>query len=82
MGKVAVVIKVFPEDMGAFESIKEAIKDGIKPDKIGEEELAFGAKAIKVTVVVEDEAGSGGVEEKIKEIKGVSEVQVESVGRL
>jgi translation elongation factor aEF-1 beta len=82
MGKVAIVIRIFPEDMETFEDLKKAIKDSMNPVRMDEEELAFGAKAIRITIIGEDEAGSDWVEEKLKGIKGVSEVQVEGVGRL
>jgi len=47
MGKVAALMKVFPEDMGKFESIKQAIQEQIKPASIVEEPVAFGFKALK-----------------------------------
>jgi elongation factor 1-beta len=80
MGKVALTLRVFPEDMGFFQEIKEEIWKELAPAKISEEELAFGMKALKVLVILDDKSGgSEAVEEKIRGIRGVSEVQVESV---
>jgi len=81
MGEVAVVAKVFPDSMEVFGKLKESIKKSVKPFRIEEEEIAFGMKALKVTVVVKD-AGGEDVEGKLKRIKGVSEVQIEEVGRI
>ena len=82
MGRVVALIKVFPESMEVFEELKENIRREINPARIDEEPVAFGFKALKVTVVMADEAGSGDIEEKIKKIKGASEVEVVDVGRI
>ncbi|MEM3555409.1 MAG: elongation factor 1-beta [Candidatus Micrarchaeia archaeon] len=81
MGEVAVVAKVFPDSMEVFDELKENIKKKVNPYKLEEEEIAFGMKALRVTVIVKD-AGGEDVEEKLKSLKGVSEVQIEEVGRI
>ncbi len=83
MGEVAVVFKIYPEDMSQFERIKSDIAAKIKPRMIGEQPVAFGLVAIIVTVVVPD--GSGGsekIEEDLRNISGVSNVEVDSMDRL
>ena len=78
MGNVSVIAKIYPEDPSQIEEIKKEI------GKIGKlmdakiEEIGFGAKALKVMIMVPDSEG-GDMEEKIKTIKGVSQVQVEDV---
>ncbi|MFH1285612.1 MAG: elongation factor 1-beta [Candidatus Micrarchaeota archaeon] len=79
MGKVMTIIKVFPEDMEKFEQIKEEIRKKFNPKDMKEEPVAFGFKILKVGIVSEDKEGSGNVEEELKKISGVSEVQVEDV---
>ncbi len=82
MGRVIALIKVFPESMEVFEELKENIRKEVNPARIDEEPVAFGFKALKVTVVMDDESGSGDIEEKIKKIKGASEVEVVDIGRI
>ena len=80
MGKVAALMKVFPEDMEKFEAIKAAIQEKIKPARIDEEPIAFGFKALKVTIVREDKEGMGDIEEQVKAIPGVSQAEITDVG--
>ncbi len=82
MGKVVVVMRVMPEDPDKFEAMKARVKETVKAEKIEEEPIAFGLKALKVTVVTSDEEGSGPIEEKIRSIPGVSDVQVVDLGLL
>jgi translation elongation factor EF-1beta len=79
MGKVAVIVKVFPESMEVFGEVKGTIEKEFKPYDIKEEEVAFGLKALKLTFLMDDKQGSGGIEEKLMKVKGVSEAQVEEV---
>jgi translation elongation factor EF-1beta len=76
VSKVGVVFKVFAEE-GKLDSVMEAIK-GMKPQDLRKEELAFGISVAKVLFVFDDsETGSSKIEEKLKGINGVSEVDVE-----
>jgi len=83
MGEVVAVIKVMPESPDAFDGVKAEVEKSVKAEKIEEEPIAFGLKALKVTVVVkDDEGGTEAIEEKLKQIQGVSDVQVVDLGRL
>jgi translation elongation factor aEF-1 beta len=73
-------MKVFPEDMDKFEQIKAAIQEKIKPARIEEEPVAFGFKALKVTIVRDDKEGMGDVEEVVRAIPGVSQAEITDVG--
>lgn len=79
MGKVAVIVKVFPESIDVFGEVRSSIEKDFKPHRIQEEEVAFGLKALKLTFLMDDKEGSGGIEEKLMKVKGVSEAQVEEV---
>ncbi|MCX6775374.1 MAG: elongation factor 1-beta [Candidatus Micrarchaeota archaeon] len=79
MGSVAVVAKVFPESPESLEKVKNSIQKEINPYKLDEEEVAFGMKALRVTIIVKDSGGGSDIEEKLKRIAGVSEVQIEEV---
>ncbi len=80
MGKVAMNIKVMPENPEVnVEKIGEEIKQKLEVKDLKIEPIAFGLKALKVLVIVEDSEGSEKVENTIKGIEGVGEVEVESV---
>ncbi|WGI16790.1 elongation factor 1-beta [Methanonatronarchaeum sp. AMET-Sl] len=87
MGDVAAKIKVMPKspeiDLNELEeSIKKVITMG-EVKKVERENVAFGLKALMVTVVVPDEEGGTEViEEKLSEIGDIESVRVEGVNRL
>jgi len=82
MAEVAITFKVFPESVEAFDSVKAAIQK-MAPKGVGEEPIAFGLKAVRVTFVVDDESGgSDALEAKLQALEGVSQIETVSVGRL
>jgi len=76
MAKVGVVFKVYPEN-GEEEKVSKRIAEALKPNGIQLEDIAFGIKVIKVLFIHEDTEGSSAYEEKLKNIEGVKEVEVE-----
>lgn len=84
MGEIAVVLKLMPEspetDLGA---IKDSVSDNIDAEDMGEEEVAFGLTAVKVSVIVEDaEGGTDELEQTLAGIEGVQSVETEDVQKL
>ncbi|MDN5358832.1 MAG: elongation factor 1-beta [Candidatus Diapherotrites archaeon] len=82
MGTVLAVFRVMPEDMAYFEEIKEKIKEaipeGVELHEIREEPIAFGLKALKVGVTMEDTGGIlDKVEEALSKIPHVESVNLE-----
>ena len=78
MGNVAVTFKILPASPGAdLEKMKKEIgkKMEIRDSKI--EPLAFGLNALRILIVVPDKE-LGDIENKIRSVEGVSEVEVES----
>ncbi|MDE1827928.1 MAG: hypothetical protein KGH65_02090 [Candidatus Micrarchaeota archaeon] len=75
MGKVAVLFKVYAED-GMESEAKKNISEQLKPTAMQEEEIAFGIKILKVMFVYEDEQGSSKLEEQLRKVHGVREVEV------
>ncbi|MDE1869931.1 MAG: hypothetical protein KGH71_03025 [Candidatus Micrarchaeota archaeon] len=75
MGKVAVLFKVYTEE-GQQEAVASRIKEELKPNGIAMEEIGFGIKIIKVQFVYEDEQGSTKLEEGLRKVQGVNEVEV------
>jgi len=79
MGMVALELKIMPESPEVdLEKIKAEISKKIKIQDSKIEPIAFGLKSLKILVVVPDKE-TGDIEGKIREIKGVSEVETESV---
>ncbi len=80
---VAVDIKVFLDDHSKLEEIKKEISKITKVQRFWEEEIAFGAKALKAVLLMSDkEGGLDTLEDKIKNIAGVSEIEVENITRV
>jgi translation elongation factor EF-1beta len=74
MGKVATLFKVYAEDA---DSVFPRIKKDTSPTSIQMEEIGFGIKVIKVMYVHEDSEGSTQLEEKLRKVEGVKDVEVE-----
>lgn len=85
MGKVAVTLKVMlsSPEVSAEEIAKKISNMKIEDMEIKEtniEDVAFGLKAVKVLIVIPDEKGEvlNKVESEIRNVDGVSEVEVEN----
>lgn len=89
MARVAVLLKVFPEDISVnFEDLVNRIKESLPPGYTLElwdtEPIAFGLSALRVLVTMPEnvEGGTEQLEEIISSIPGVSQVEVVLVQRL
>ncbi len=84
MGKISCVYKIMPEDAETdLETIKKDIKEAIDVQDIGEENVAFGLKAIKVsTITTDEEGGTDAVEEKLEEIEHVQSIELEHFDKM
>ncbi len=78
MGDVAIILRVIPEDQEKLQDVFSAIKAKYNVKDAREEDIGFGAKALKIMIVRKDEEGSD-IESEIEEIPGVSSVTVEDV---
>lgn len=79
MGMVALEFKIMPESPETdLEKIKSEISKKIKIQDSKIEPIAFGLNALKILVIVPDKE-TGDIEGKLREIKGVSEVETGSV---
>jgi len=88
MGDVAAKIKVMPESVDTdLKELKEKLKAAIPTGAelygdIVEEPIAFGLKALIVTLIVNDqEGGTEVVEEAFAKVPGTENVQVIDVNR-
>lgn len=78
MGMVALEFKIMPESPETdLEKIKSEISKKIKIQDSKIEPIAFGLNALKILVIVPDKE-TGDIEGKLREIKGVSEVETGS----
>ncbi|RLF09146.1 MAG: elongation factor 1-beta [Thermoprotei archaeon] len=89
MAKVVVLLRVLPTDVdvdveGLKEKIEKALGGGYTLQAYRVEPIAFGLKALKLRILMpeETEGGTSSLEEVIKGVEGVGEVEVEFVSRL
>jgi len=78
MGSVIVTFRIMPESVETnLDSLEEAVKKEINPQRIERVPIAFGLNAIKIVKLVEEKEGEmERVTEKIKSIDGVKQVEV------
>ncbi|MCD5425443.1 MAG: elongation factor 1-beta [Methanosarcinaceae archaeon] len=87
MGEVAATIKIMPKgtDINLEElkkNLENSLPDGARLYNSKEEPIAFGLKALILTIIVEDlEGGTEPVEKAFLEVAGVESVQVTELGR-
>ncbi|MEK6981455.1 MAG: elongation factor 1-beta [Candidatus Micrarchaeota archaeon] len=80
---VAVDLKIYLEDVTKINEVKIEVEKIGKVQNMREEELGFGIKTLKLTILLNDsEGGMDAAEEKIKNIKYVSELEVENITRI
>ena len=80
---VAAELKVYVEDQSAMDSVKAGIEKIAKVQNFAEEDVGFGIKVLKVTVLMMDsEGGMDKLEADIKAIDKVSQVEVGNVSRV
>ncbi|MCL4451020.1 MAG: elongation factor 1-beta [Candidatus Thermoplasmatota archaeon] len=85
MGDVAVVLKILPSDSDVnvrsmMSAVEQALKGVCELNKIEEQEVAFGLKAIRLEVIVPDEEGKiGAVESRLQAVDGVGQVDTDEV---
>jgi elongation factor 1-beta len=88
MAKVLAIVKVMPESVETSldklqKTISGKLPSTVAIKKTEVEDIGFGIKALRLNLVLPDEAGGTDlVEETIRGIKGVSDVQVEFCSRL
>jgi translation elongation factor EF-1beta len=76
-------IKVYVEDPAAMDSVKAGIEKIAKVQRFWEEDVGFGIKVLKATLLLVDaEGGMEKLEENIRSLDKVSQVEVESVSRV
>jgi len=90
MGEVIALIRIMPDgvldDEGLYkiiEEVKKIVKPPAKLGKIDIKDIAFGLRAINVTVLVPDtEGGVDPIAESFSKIENVESAEVIDVGRI
>jgi len=81
MGDVIVVFKIMPENPDKVDETKESLQK-LKPQRLEEEEIAFGLKALIFTTIIPDEGGTiDKLENDLKRAKNVKSVETVTVSR-
>ena len=83
MAQVIVTLKIMPTGTDVnLDELENEIKKTVNPERITREPIAFGLVALNVIVFVEDAAGQlETVENKLRAIDGVNEVEVTNMTR-
>jgi translation elongation factor EF-1beta len=82
MSKVAVLFNVYPKE-GMLDQAMANIKRDMNPTGMQSEDVAFGIKVIKVLFKFDDtETSSSKIEDKLKLVEGVGELEVAEEGLL
>lgn len=77
MSSVVVVFKIYPKE-GKLDEAMAEIKEKLKPADMRSEEVAYGIRLIRAAFKFNDEEkGSSSIEEQIKALENVGEVEVE-----
>ena len=88
MAKIVASIKLYPEDIiSNKDEMKEAIRIALPKSsslyRIDEEPIAFGLVALIAHVIVPEAGGElEGVEESLRKVKGISEIETLLVRRI
>ncbi|MBI2079689.1 hypothetical protein HYT84_02910 [Candidatus Micrarchaeota archaeon] len=83
MYDVVAILKIYLESADKSDSVKTAIGKIAKIQQITEQDIGFGIRVLNAHILLDDsQGGVDALEEKIKEIEGVSQVQVEEVSRI
>jgi translation elongation factor EF-1beta len=82
MSKVAVLFTVYPKDNLA-DKTADNIKKALNPPGMQIDDIAFGIKVIKVMFKFDDsETSSSKIEDELRKVEGVGEIEVAEEGLL
>lgn len=83
MGQVAVVFRLLPSEIEHYEKMKLSVKERLSPYRMEEKDIGFGLKALYATFIIEDSSGGADMlEEKLRGLEGVGQVDIEGMNRI
>ncbi len=84
MGKIAVVLRIMPEDAETdLDEIEEGVRDRIDVDEVQRDEVAFGLQALMVsTMTTDEEGGTDYLENQLEDLEGVQSIEVEKFNKI
>lgn len=88
MGRVVVSVKIFPEDIivgvdQIKEEIENSLPEGVQVYKFVEEPIAFGLVALIAHIIVPESEGQlEKVEDTLRRVRGVGQIEVLMVRRI
>ena len=82
MGDVICVFRIMPDSPESYDSVRSALQS-LQPDRLEEEPIAFGLRAIRFTKIIPDEVEGAltELEEKLKSVEHVRSVETITVSR-
>ncbi|MFB6213283.1 MAG: elongation factor 1-beta [Candidatus Nanohaloarchaea archaeon] len=84
MGKIAVVLRIMPENAETdLDDLEERVRDRIDVDEAQREEVAFGLQALMVsTQTTDEEGGTDYLENQLEDLEGVQSIEVEKFNKM
>ncbi|MFB6191061.1 MAG: elongation factor 1-beta [Candidatus Nanohaloarchaea archaeon] len=84
MGKIAVVLRIMPEDAETdLDELEDRVRDRIDVDEAQREEVAFGLQALMVsTQTTDEEGGTDYLENQLEGLEGVQSIEVEKFNKM
>lgn len=80
MGQVAIALSVIPSSPEVnLEKVKEEISKKVKIQDAKIEPIGFGISRLRILVITPDSGGTDKIENEIRSVDGVENVEVESV---
>ena len=82
MGQVAMIYRIMPESPEKMDGIKKEVEELVKSvgaelNRAEEKPIAFGLKALEITILMDDKSGkSGELEEGMNAIDGVQSMEL------
>lgn len=84
MGKIAVVLRIMPEDAETdLDELEGGVRECIDVDEVERDEVAFGLQALMVsTMTTDEEGGTDYLENQLEDLEGVQSIEVEKFNKI
>jgi len=84
MGKIAVVLRMMPEDAETdLDEIEEEVRERIEVDEVERDKVAFGLQALMVsTMTTDEEGGTDHLENELGDVEGVQSIEIEKFNKV